>query len=120
MAGSRKLSTTDRRRYRVRKKLIAAERPRLSVHRTPRYIYAQVIDDRSQRTLVQANSVHAVRGGSLKNGGNCEAAKHVGRAIAEAAKAAGVEAVVFDRGSYKYHGRVRALAEAAREAGLKF
>ena len=115
-----RLTRTDRRTYRVRKKLIASPRPRLSIYRTPRYIYAQIIDDRSGKTLAQANSVSAVRSGQITHGGNCAAAKLVGQAIAEGAKAAGVDKVVFDRGPYQYHGRVKTLAEAAREAGLVF
>lgn len=119
-ATQRRLSRSDRRTFRVRKKLIASTRPRLSVYRTSRYIYAQVIDDVAGKTLAQANSLVAVRGGQVAHGGNCEAAKLVGKSIAEAAKAAGVDQVVFDRGPYQYHGRVKALADAAREAGLAF
>ena len=119
-ATQRRLSRTDRRTFRVRKKLLASVRPRLSVHRTARYIYAQIIDDRTGKTLAQANSVVSVRGGQLGHGGNCAAAKIVGTAIAENAKSAGVDKVVFDRGPYQYHGRVKALADAARKAGLVF
>ncbi len=95
-------------------------RPRLCVYRSLAHIYAQVIDDRDGRTLAAASSLDGETRKQTKGGGNIAAAKVVGKAIAERAKAAGVEAVVFDRGGYKYHGRVQALAQAAREAGLKF
>ena len=96
------------------------ERPRLSVYRSVGHIYAQVIDDRTGKTLVSASSVDKETRKDIKGGGNIAAAKIVGRKVAERAKAAGIELVVFDRGGYKYHGRVEALAQAAREAGLKF
>jgi large subunit ribosomal protein L18 len=96
------------------------ERPRLCVYRSSDHIYAQVIDDRAGRTLVSASSVDKETKKSLKGGGNVASAKVVGKAIAERAKAAGLTKVVFDRGGYKYHGRVKALADAAREAGLQF
>jgi large subunit ribosomal protein L18 len=96
------------------------QRPRLCVFRSINHIYAQVIDDRDGRTLAAASSLDAQTRQQTKGGGNVAAAKVVGKAIGERAKAAGVEAVVFDRGGYKYHGRVQALAQAAREAGLKF
>jgi large subunit ribosomal protein L18 len=96
------------------------ERPRLCVYRSLGHIYAQVIDDRAGKTLVSASSVDKETKKSLKGGGNIAAAKVIGKAIAERAKAAGVVKVVFDRGGYKYHGRVKALADAAREAGLQF
>jgi len=83
-------------------------------------IYAQVIDDRTGRTLASASSIDGDTKKQIKGGGNVAAAKIVGKAIAERAKSVGVELVVFDRGGYKYHGRVAALAQAAREAGLKF
>jgi len=106
---------------RVRMKVSGtAERPRLSVYRSVGHIYAQVIDDRSGRTLVSASSVDKETKKGLKGGGNVASAKAVGKIIAERAKAAGVAKVVFDRGGYKYHGRVKALADAAREAGLQF
>jgi large subunit ribosomal protein L18 len=110
-----------RRKFSVRKGIFGStERPRLSVYRSSKHIYAQVINDFDGKTLAAASSVvDDVRGG-LKNGGNIAAAKLVGRAIAERAKAAGVTAVAFDRGGRKYHGRVKALADAAREGGLKF
>jgi large subunit ribosomal protein L18 len=96
------------------------ERPRLCVYRSLGHIYAQVIDDRAGKTLVSASSVDKETKKNLKGGGNIAAAKVIGKAIAERAKAAGVVKVVFDRGGFKYHGRVKALADAAREAGLQF
>jgi large subunit ribosomal protein L18 len=96
------------------------ERPRLCVYRSLGQIYAQVIDDRSGKTLVSASSIDGETRKNLKGGGNVAAAKVIGKTIAERAKAAGVSKVVFDRGGYKYHGRVKALADAAREAGLQF
>jgi large subunit ribosomal protein L18 len=109
-----------RRALRIRKTLRASRRPRLSVYRSSRYIYAQVIDDQQHRTVVAASSLMAVRAGRLASGGNVEAARMVGEEVASRAREAGLEEVVFDRGPYKYHGRVKALAEAARSAGLKF
>ena len=97
-----------------------AERPRLCVYRSLDHIYAQVIDDRAGKTLVSASSADKDTKKNLKGGGNVAAAKIVGKAVAERAKAAGVSKVVFDRGGYKYHRRVKALADAAREAGLQF
>lgn len=106
---------------RVRQKVAGTpERPRLSVFRSIGHIYAQVIDDRTGRTLASASSLDGDTRKEIKGGGNVAAAKIVGKIIAERAKGAGVEMVVFDRGGYKYHGRVAALAQAAREAGLKF
>jgi large subunit ribosomal protein L18 len=120
----RKLSRDAHRRRvheRVRTKVVGTtERPRLSVYRSLDHIYAQVIDDHSGRTLVSASSVDTGTKKNLKGGGNVAAAKVIGKTIAERAKAAGVNKVVFDRGGYKYHGRVKALADAAREAGLQF
>lgn len=95
-----------------------AERPRLAIFRSLKHIYAQVIDDRSSTTLVAASSNEKKSGAS--NGGNIAGAKEVGRAVAERAKEKGITRVVFDRGGYLYHGRVKALADAAREAGLEF
>lgn len=104
---------------RIRRKVTGtAERPRLCVFRSVKHIYAQVIDDTQGRTLVAADS--AGKGSGLASGGNVAGAKAVGRLIAERAKAKGIQKVVFDRGGYLYHGRVKALAEAAREAGLEF
>ena len=106
-------------RYRIRKKLSGdATRPRLAVFRSDKHIYAQVIDDLAGRTVVQASSLDKEL--KAKHGGNVEAAKAVGSAIASRLKERGIETVVFDRGGYLYHGRIKALAEAAREAGLKF
>jgi large subunit ribosomal protein L18 len=100
---------------RIRRKVSGtAERPRLSVHRSLNHIYAQVIDDVNGVTLASASTIKA------KTGGNIAAAREIGRAVAEAAQAKGVKKVVFDRGGYLYHGRVKALADAAREAGLEF
>jgi large subunit ribosomal protein L18 len=111
----------QRRQWSVRNSLSGtAERPRLSVFRSEKHIYAQVIDDLAGRTLASASSTNTDVRGDLKNGGNVAAAKLVGKAIAERAKAAGVTQVAFDRGGRKYHGRVKALADAAREGGLKF
>jgi large subunit ribosomal protein L18 len=90
------------------------------VYRSLGHIYAQVIDDLSGKTLVSASSIDGETKKNLKGGGNVAAAKIIGKAIAERAKTAGVSKVVFDRGGYKYHGRVKALADEAREAGLKF
>jgi large subunit ribosomal protein L18 len=110
-----------RRRYRVRKPLKGtAERPRLSVFRTHKHIYAQIIDDASGKTLAAASSVDRQLRDSVGFGGNKQAAELIGKAVAERAKAAGVTQVCFDRGSFKYHGRVAALADAARAAGLDF
>src|SRR5690348_1258621 len=95
-------------------------RPRPWVYRSPDHIYSQVIDDQNQRTLVSASSLDKATRAALKGGGNVAAAKIVGKTIAERSLAAGVLQVVFDRGGYMYHGRVQALANAAREAGLKF
>jgi large subunit ribosomal protein L18 len=106
---------------RVRTKVSGTtERPRLCVYRSLGHIYAQVIDDHSGKTLVSASSVDGETKKNLKGGGNIAAAKVIGKAVAERAKAAGVQKVVFDRGGYKYHGRVKALADAAREGGLQF
>jgi large subunit ribosomal protein L18 len=111
-----------RRKMRVRAALRkrAAGRPRLSVHRSNKNIYAQIIDDAKGVTLAAASTLEGDLRGSLKTGGDVKAASAVGRLVAERAKKAGVGSVVFDRGGYLYHGRVRALAEAAREAGLSF
>jgi len=115
------LRQRTRRRQRVRKPLTGtAERPRLSVFRTDKHIYAQVIDDASGQTLAAASSVDRQLRDSIGFGGNKQAAEVIGKALAERAKAAGVAKVCFDRGSFKYHGRVAALADAARAAGLEF
>jgi large subunit ribosomal protein L18 len=103
---------------RIRRKVSGtAERPRLAVFRSVAHIYAQVIDDGAGKTLVAASSVDK---GGKTSGGNVAAAKAIGKLVAERAKEKGIKAVVFDRGGYQYHGRVKALADAAREAGLEF
>lgn len=110
-----KLTHFDRRRQRVRSALRkrGGGRPRLSVHRTGKHIYAQIIDDAQGRTLVAANTLGA-------KGADVEAAAKVGKELAAAAKKAGVTSVVFDRGGFLFHGRVKALADAARDGGLEF
>ncbi len=106
---------------RMRKKVVGTpERPRLCVHRSGRHIRAQVIDDSAGRTVVSASSLDKDVRAQIRGGGNVAASKVVGKIIAERARAQGVAKVVFDRGGYQYHGRVQALAEAAREAGLQF
>jgi large subunit ribosomal protein L18 len=106
---------------RVRQKVAGTpERPRLAVYRSLNHIYAQVIDDGAGKTLVSASSIDKEMRKQTKGGGNVATATVVGKAIADRAKAAGISQVVFDRGGYKYHGRVEALAQAAREAGLEF
>ena len=120
----RRLSRSAHRRrihVRTRQRISGTtERPRLAVHRSAKHIRAQVIDDVTGRTIAAASSLDKDVRASLKFGGNVAASKVVGKTIAERARAQGVELVVFDRGGYQYHGRVQALAEAAREAGLKF
>jgi len=120
----RKLSKSahrERLHARLRRKISgSSERPRLCVFRSARHIIAQVIDDHAGRTLAYAGSLDGDVKKQIKGGGNVAAAKVVGKIIAERAKAAGVDRVVFDRGGYQYHGRIQALADAAREAGLKF
>ncbi|SER00586.1 LSU ribosomal protein L18P [Faunimonas pinastri] len=117
-----KKSTSDRRKARVRMALkkVAGERPRLSIHRSSKQIYAQVIDDVRGHTIASASTLEKDLREKLSTGANLEAATEVGRLVAERAKAAGIEKVVFDRGRFIYHGRVKALAEAAREGGLEF
>jgi large subunit ribosomal protein L18 len=112
----------ERRKARVRKALKARAfgRPRLSVFRSDKNIYAQIIDDTTGRTLAAASTLEKDVRGSVKNGGNADAAVTVGKLIAERGVKAGVAEVIFDRGSYIYHGRVKALADAAREGGLQF
>ena len=102
---------------RIRRKLAGTgERPRLNVYRSLNHIYAQVIDDQKGETLVSASSLQL----KLKTGGNVASAKEIGKAVAELAVKQGIKKVVFDRGGYLYHGRIKALADAAREAGLEF
>lgn len=119
---TRHLSTTEKRKLRVRRSLkaVANGRPRLSVHRSNKQIYAQIIDDANSTTIASASTLEKDLRDKIGNGGNKSAAEAVGKLIADRAKKAGVEDVVFDRGSYLFHGRVQALAEAAREGGLKF
>jgi large subunit ribosomal protein L18 len=105
----------------MRKRIMGTtERPRLCVHRTTKHIRAQVIDDVTGTTIVAASSLDKEVRSVIKGGGNIAASKVVGKVVAERARAKGVEKVVFDRGGYQYHGRVQALADSAREAGLKF
>lgn len=111
----------QRRRFRVRKRVRgSAARPRLAIFRSHKHMYAQVVDDMAGRTLAAASTVDKDVLGSLRYGGNKSAAQVVGKAIAERALAAGIKQVAFDRGACQYHGRVQALAQAAREAGLSF
>jgi large subunit ribosomal protein L18 len=106
---------------RIRKRLIGApERPRLAIFRSNKHIYAQIIDDSKGTTVTAASTLDVDAKKDVKHGGNIAAAKAVGKLVAERAKSKGIQTVLFDRGGYLYHGRVRALAEAAREAGLKF
>ena len=120
----RKLSRNahrERVHERVRQRVVGTmERPRLCVYRSLGHIYAQVIDDLGGRTLASASSLDKLTRAQIKGGGNVAAAKIVGKTVAERSLAAGIQQVVFDRGGYMYHGRVEALANAAREAGLKF
>lgn len=118
MAGTDKNRTRLQIHKRIRQRVKGtAERPRLAVYRSLAHIYVQIIDDRASRTLVSASSNEK---DSEITGGNVAGASEVGRVIADRAKAAGIKQVVFDRGGYLYHGRVKALADAAREAGLEF
>ncbi|WP_274427161.1 50S ribosomal protein L18 [Chelativorans sp. YIM 93263] len=114
--------SVTRRAGRVRRKLkaVANGQPRLSVYRSSKNIYAQVIDDTKGHTVAAASTLEKDLKGQLKNGSDVEAAKAVGKLVAERAKKAGVSSVVLDRGAYLYHGRVKALADAAREGGLEF
>jgi large subunit ribosomal protein L18 len=117
---SKKLFERRKRRTRFNVKRLSKGKPRLSVFRSGKHVYAQVIDDGEGRTLAAASSIDKDLRAKLKTGAEKEAAVAVGRAVAERAVKAGVSQVVFDRGGYHYHGRVKALAEAAREGGLKF
>jgi large subunit ribosomal protein L18 len=110
----------QRRTIKARAKIRELGVARLTVHRTPAHIYAQVFDSTGGSVLASASTVQEAVAKDLKGTGNIEAAKAVGRAIAERAKAAGIERVAFDRAGFMYHGRIKALAEAAREAGLEF
>lgn len=110
----------QRRALKTRARIRELKVERLTVHRTPRHIYAQLFDARGEKVLASASTVQKDLVQGLKFTGNVEAARAVGRAIAERAKAAGVTRVAFDRAGFQYHGRVKALADAAREAGLEF
>ena len=116
----RKLNQFDRRKQRVRRSLAANSggRPRLSVFRSSKNIYAQLIDDAKGRTVAAASSLEKELRGTLKTGADKAAASAVGKLLAERAKKAGIDKVVFDRGGYRYHGRIKALADGAREGGL--
>jgi large subunit ribosomal protein L18 len=120
----RRLSREAHRRrihVRMRKRIAGTtERPRLCVHRSTKHIRAQVVNDETNQTIVAASSLEKDVKAQIKHGGNIAASKIIGKIVAERALAAGVDKVVFDRGGYQYHGRVQALADAAREAGLKF
>lgn len=117
---AQKLSTFEKRRQRVRTSLRAraGARPRLSIHRSGRHIYAQIIDDAAGKTVAAASTIE--KDARAKSGANLDAAVLVGKTVAERAKKAGVTQVVFDRGGFLFHGRVKALADAAREGGLEF
>jgi large subunit ribosomal protein L18 len=120
MANKLALQTRRRARLRYQLRIKSAGRPRLSVFRSGRHIYAQVIDDAQGRTLAAASSLEKAMREDLRTGADKDAAVAVGKMVAERALAAGVTKVVFDRGPYLYHGRVKALADAAREGGLSF
>jgi len=117
-----RLNQFDRRKRRVRRTLVklGSGRPRLSVYRSSKHIYAQIIDDAGGRTLVAASTLERDLRGRLRSGADKVAAAEVGKLVATRALQAGVDAVVFDRGGYLFHGRIKALADAAREGGLKF
>lgn len=128
-AASIKTTPAQRRSFRTRNKIrrvnidrvgVRQTRPRLSIHRTGKHIYAQVICDIRGITLASASSTEKEMKEQLKGGSDVKAASEVGKAVAQRAKKAGVEEIVFDRGRYLYHGRVKALADGAREGGLKF
>jgi len=114
------MNTRLRRARRIRRKIVGLQAERLCVHRTPRHIYAQIIDKSGGKVLASASTLEAAVRTQLKHGGNIEAAKFIGKLIAEKAKSAGISRVAFDRSGFKYHGRVKALADSARENGLEF
>jgi large subunit ribosomal protein L18 len=115
-----KNETRQRVHQRIRKNMLGTqERPRLNIYRSLNHIYVQVVDDLQGKTLVFASSAESKKG-ERKTGGNVAAAKEVGKKVAQRAKEKGIKQVVFDRGGYLYHGRIKALADAAREAGLQF
>jgi len=115
-----KIQTRQRRRTRTRNTIARIGAVRLCVHRTPQHIYAQIIDPTGARVLASASTLETEVRTSIKNGGNIAAASAVGKRIAEKAKQAGIGKVAFDRSGFKYHGRIKALADAARENGLEF
>ena len=115
-----KKTTRIRRARRTRAKIRELAVPRLTVHRTPKHIYAQIIDASGSKVVVSASTLDKDLREAIKNTGNRDAAAVIGKAIAERAKSAGIDKVAFDRAGFKYHGRVQALADAAREAGLQF
>ncbi len=115
-----KKASRQRRARKTRAKIRELGRARLCIHRTPRHIYAQIIDGSGDKVLVSASTLDGELRKSMKSTGNAEAAATIGKAVAERAKAAGISAVAFDRSGFKYHGRVKALADAARESGLEF
>ena len=120
MSANTKTDKRDRRAERIRRRIRGIHASRLCVHRTGQHIYAQVIDASGGKVLAAASTLEAEMRQALKSGGNVEAAKAIGKRIAERAVKAGVKQVAFDRSGYKYHGRVKALADAARENGLEF
>ncbi len=115
-----KVTRRRRRATRIRRQIARLQATRLCVHRTPRHIYAQIIDSSGGRVLASASTVEPEVRKEIKNGGNIGAAAYIGKRIAERAKQAGVTRVAFDRSGFRYHGRIKALADAARESGLKF
>ena len=115
-----KLHVRRQRRTRTRLRKAGGGRPRLSVFRSSKHIYAQIIDDAAGATMAAASTLEKTLRVTLKTGADTDAAQAVGKLIAERATAAGVNAVIFDRGGYRYHGRIKALADAAREGGLSF
>jgi len=115
-----KMQKRSRRARRIRRNIAEMGVVRLAVHRTPRHIYAQIIEGGSARVLVSASTLERDVRTSVKHGGNVDAAKAIGKRIAEKAKAAGITQVAFDRSGFKYHGRIKALADSARENGLQF
>jgi len=121
MKSTKKLEPRIKRKIRIREKISGTkERPRMCVYRSLKHLYVQIIDDEDGRTLVSASTISKDFDINLKNKKNLEAAKALGKLIAEKAKALGITKVVFDRNGYKYHGRVKSIADAAREAGLIF
>jgi len=115
-----KKASRQRRARKTRAKIRELGRARLCIHRTPRHIYAQIIDETGDKVLVSASTLDRELRKEMKATGNAEAAAAIGKAVAERARAAGISTVAFDRSGFKYHGRVKALADAARESGLEF